>query len=52
MVTLFVYAEIEFGKTDGKTEYLTVVYITPEIQRMVDAQLDKWFPEYTDYEII
>lgn len=27
-------------------------YITPEIQRMVDAQLDKWFPEYTDYEMI
>jgi len=52
MVTLLVYTGIEFGNTDGNTEYLTVVYITTEIQRMVDAQLDKWFPEYTDYEMI
>ena len=26
--------------------------ITPEIEEKVDAILDKWFPEYTKYEII
>ena len=26
--------------------------ITPEIEAKVDAILDKWFPEYTPYEII
>ena len=25
-------------------------YITPEMERKVDDQLDKWFPEYTRYE--
>lgn len=27
-------------------------YITPEMQDKADAQLDKWFPEYTEYEVI
>lgn len=27
-------------------------YITPEIQAKADAQLEKWFPEYTKYEIV
>ena len=27
-------------------------YITPEIEMKTDEQLDKWFPEYTDYEVI
>jgi uncharacterized membrane protein YkvA (DUF1232 family) len=27
-------------------------YITPETQAKVEAQLDKWFPEYTKYEIV
>ena len=27
-------------------------YITPEIQRKVNATLDKWFPEYVLYEIV
>lgn len=27
-------------------------YITPEIEARVDEQLNKWFPEYTDYEMI
>lgn len=27
-------------------------YITPEIQRKVNAILDKWFPEYVQYEIV
>lgn len=27
-------------------------YITPEIQRKVNATLDKWFPEYVQYEIV
>ena len=26
--------------------------ITPEIEEKVDAILDKWFPEYTQYELI
>ena len=26
--------------------------ITPEIEKKVDAILDKWFPEYTPYELI
>ncbi len=26
--------------------------ITPEIEAKVDAILDKWFPEYTPYELI
>lgn len=26
--------------------------ITPEIEAKVDAILDKWFPEYTQYELI
>lgn len=25
-------------------------YITPEMERKADEQLDKWFPEYTRYE--
>lgn len=37
---------------------LTVAYqkvcrhITPEMQRKADSLLDKWFPEYTPYELI
>lgn len=37
---------------------LTVAYqkvcrhITPEMERKADALLDKWFPEYTPYELI
>jgi uncharacterized membrane protein YkvA (DUF1232 family) len=27
-------------------------YITPEMEGKVDALLDKWFPEYTHYEMI
>ena len=27
-------------------------YITPEMQGKADAQLDKWFPEYAEYEMI
>lgn len=27
-------------------------YITPELQKKVDTLLDKWFPEYTHYELI
>lgn len=27
-------------------------YITPDIQNKVDTLLDKWFPEYTQYELI
>lgn len=27
-------------------------YITPEMERMADEQLDKWLPEYTRYEVI
>ena len=27
-------------------------YITPEIEMQTDSQLDKWFPEYTEYEMI
>ncbi len=27
-------------------------YITPETQAKAEAQLDKWFPEYTKYEIV
>lgn len=27
-------------------------YITPEMQCKVDALLNKWFPEYVQYEII
>lgn len=27
-------------------------YITPEMQCKADAILDKWFPEYTRYELI
>lgn len=25
-------------------------YVTPEIEREVDELLDRWFPEYTDFE--
>lgn len=27
-------------------------HITPEIEQKVDAILDRWFPEYTSYELI
>ena len=27
-------------------------YITPEIEAKADDQLDKWFPEYAEYEMI
>lgn len=27
-------------------------HITPEIEVRVDKQLDKWFPEYVEYEMI
>lgn len=27
-------------------------YITPQMQHRVDEVLDKWFPEYTQYEMI
>lgn len=27
-------------------------YITPEIETEVDKVLDRWFPEYTSYELI
>lgn len=27
-------------------------HITPEMQGRADAQLDKWFPEYAEYEMI
>jgi len=27
-------------------------YITPEMEIKADEQLDKWFPEYIEYEII
>ena len=27
-------------------------HITPEMETKVDAILDKWFPEYTSYEVI
>ncbi len=27
-------------------------YITPEMQRKADGVLDKWFPQYTAYEIV
>ena len=27
-------------------------YITPQIQCRVDELLDKWFPEYVQYELI
>lgn len=27
-------------------------YITPEMQAKADAQLDKWFPEYAEYELV
>lgn len=27
-------------------------HITPEMQRQADVQLDKWFPEYAEYEFI
>lgn len=27
-------------------------YITPRMEGRADAQLDKWFPEYTEYELI
>lgn len=27
-------------------------YITPEMQGKADAQLDKWFPKYGEYELI
>ena len=27
-------------------------YITPEMQGKADAQLDKWFPECVEYELI
>ena len=27
-------------------------YVTPEMEGRADAQLDKWFPEYTEYEMI
>ena len=27
-------------------------YVTPEMELKADAILDKWFPEYTKYEII
>ena len=27
-------------------------YITPEMQGKADAQLEKWFPEYVEYEMI
>lgn len=27
-------------------------YITPEMERKVDCLLDKWFPEYTSYEML
>lgn len=27
-------------------------YITPEMEAKADAVLDKWFPEYTPYEIV
>lgn len=27
-------------------------HITPEIERKVDDILDRWFPEYTQYELL
>ncbi len=27
-------------------------YITTEMESRADAQLDRWFPEYTEYEMI
>lgn len=27
-------------------------YITPEMEDRADVQLEKWFPEYTGYELI
>lgn len=27
-------------------------YITPEMEARADSQLDKWFPEYVEYEMI
>ena len=27
-------------------------YITPEMEAKADEQLDKWFPEYAEYEMI
>ena len=27
-------------------------YITPEMEARADTQLDKWFPEYVEYEMI
>lgn len=27
-------------------------YITSEMQAKADAQLDKWFPEYAEYELV
>ncbi len=30
----------------------TSKYITHEMEGRADAQLDRWFPEYTEYEMI
>ena len=40
------------GWLDEIVSVAVMKYITPEIQRKVNATLDKWFPEYVQYEIV
>lgn len=55
---------IDFGKTFpdywmvGRSDALSVAYskvqshVTREMERKADELLDKWLPEYTNYEMV